>query len=174
MAKNHRWVALAATFLWVILAVAGSISPVTGAAADLGDTARLISGAYADAARSGAAEGPWHSYAQEVSTYWREYDHRIGRPLRQWACKELDRSEGVTVFYPFSGPDLPWAYQLFPEADRYVLVAMEKAEAPPLMQVESGHFHACWYPVEAGEVEVEVVTRSDTAAPAVVQAEQAS
>ena len=135
MAKNHRWSALAAAFLWVIFALAGSISKVAGAAADLDDTARLISGAHVGAPRAGGAtEGPWRSYAQEVSNYWREYDRRIGRPLRQWACNELGRAEGATVFYPFSGPDLPWAYQLFPEADRYVLVAMEKAEAPPLME----------------------------------------
>ncbi len=135
MAKSQRRGVLTAGFVGVVFALAGSISPVAGAVADLDGTARLIAGAYAGAPRSGgAAEGPWRSYAQEVSTYWREYDRRIGRPLRQWACNELDRAEGVTVFYPFSGPDLPWAYQLFPEADRYVLVAMEKAEAPPLME----------------------------------------
>lgn len=50
--------------------------------------------------------------------------------MRKWACQELDRAEGVTVFYPFSGPDLPSVFQLFPDADRYVLVSTQKAEAP--------------------------------------------
>ena len=44
------------------------------------------------------------------------------------------------------------------------------AESPPLMQVAPGHLHACWYPVEAGELDVEVVTRSGLPASTVEQA----
>ena len=33
-------------------------------------------------------------------------------------------------------------------------------ETPPLAEVSPGHFHACWNPVEPGEVEVQVVTRA--------------
>lgn len=35
-----------------------------------------------------------------------------------------------TVFYPFSGPDLVTAMTLFPDAERYVLVAIQNAQAP--------------------------------------------
>jgi hypothetical protein len=71
------------------------------------------------------------SIAKEGLSYWNEYETRIGRPMRKWACQELGRAEGGIVFYPFSGPDLPTAVHLFPDADRYVLVSMEKAEPPP-------------------------------------------
>jgi len=54
--------------------------------------------------------------------------------MRKWGCQELDRADGVTVFYPFSGPDLPTAVQLFPDADRYVLVSLQKAGAPPRLE----------------------------------------
>jgi len=95
-------------------------------AGDFDDTARVIAGMQA---------GPTPStYAQEVSANWNEYDRRIGRPMRQWACRELDSAEGGTVFYPFSGPDLPAIYQLFPDAQRYVLVSLQKGEAPPLLE----------------------------------------
>ena len=32
-------------------------------------------------------------------------------------------------------------------------------DTPPLKQVADGHFHACWYPVERGEAEVELPRR---------------
>lgn len=69
--------------------------------------------------------------AKENAAYWTEYETRIGRAMRKWGCQELGRVAGGTVFYPFSGPDLPTPVQLFPDADRYVLVSMQKAEPPP-------------------------------------------
>ena len=51
--------------------------------------------------------------------------------MRKWGCQEIGGVKGGTVFYPFSGPDLPTPVQLFPDADRYVLVSMQKAEPPP-------------------------------------------
>jgi hypothetical protein len=95
-------------------------------AGDLDDTARVL---------AGMQSGPIPSaYVKEVSANWIEYERRIGRPMRQWACRELDSSRGMTVFYPFSGPDLPAAYQLFPDADRYVLVSLQKAGPPPQLE----------------------------------------
>ncbi len=84
------------------------------------------------------------------------------------AHRRLDTIAGRPPDLANLGPGCPFAPRCRYARERCV------AEAPPLMQVESGHFHACWYPVEAGEVDVEVVTRSETAAPAVVEAEQAS
>lgn len=80
---------------------------------------------------AGDADRVARAVAKEGSTYWTEYETRIGRPMRKWSCQELGRFEGGTVFYPFSGPDLPTPVQLFPDADRYVLVSMQKAEPPP-------------------------------------------
>jgi len=47
--------------------------------------------------------------AKENAAYWTEYETRIGRAMRKWGCQELGRVAGGTVFYPFSGPDLPTA-----------------------------------------------------------------
>ena len=85
------------------------------------------------AAFAGDADRAARAIAKEGVPYWNEYETRIGRPMQKWACQELGRTEGGTVFYPFSGPDLPTAVHLFPDADRYVLVSMEKAEPPPLL-----------------------------------------
>ncbi|MBC7804475.1 MAG: hypothetical protein H7Y16_11415, partial [Candidatus Parcubacteria bacterium] len=80
---------------------------------------------------AGDADRVARAVAKEGSSYWTEYETRIGRPMRKWGCQELGRVDGGTVFYPFSGPDLPTPVQLFPDADRYVLVSMQKAEPPP-------------------------------------------
>ncbi len=134
-----RWCsARAVAILCAILATAGGAWSPTCIAGDLDggldDTARVIGGFQSSLNKFGKAEDPlWRSYTQEAGAFWNEYERRIGRPMRQWACRELNRDDGATVFYPFSGPDLPAAFQLFPDADRYVLVSMQKAEAPPLL-----------------------------------------
>jgi len=83
---------------------------------------------------AGDADRAARTFAKEGVSYWNEYEARIGRPMQKWACQELGRPEARTVFYPFSGPDLPTAVHLFPDAERYVLVSMEKAEAPPPLE----------------------------------------
>jgi hypothetical protein len=121
--------------LWTLLAMACLSPPAVCMAAGADDTARVIAGFPSSLNRFGIAEsGPWRAYAQETSSYWNEYETRIGRAMRKWAAQELDRAAGATVFYPFSGPDLPSVVQLFPDADRYVLVSMQKAGAPPALE----------------------------------------
>ncbi len=80
---------------------------------------------------AGDADRAARVMAKEGVSYWNEYEKRIGRPMRKWGCQEIGEAEGATVFYPFSGPDLPTAVELFPDAERYVLVSMQKAGAPP-------------------------------------------
>ena len=82
-------------------------------------------------ANAGDADRVARAIAKDSTSYWTEYETRIGRPMRKWSCQELGRVGGGTVFYPFSGPDLPTPVQLFPDADRYVLVSLQKAEPPP-------------------------------------------
>ena len=119
----------------MILAIAGGSWSGGCIAGNPDDAARIIAGFPSLLDRSGQLDkGVARSYARETSSYWNEYERRIGRPMRKWACQELGRAEGVTVFYPFSGPDLPSVVQLFPDADRYVLVSLQKAGAPPRLE----------------------------------------
>jgi hypothetical protein len=128
----------AVAVLWAIhaiCAIAGAAWPAASAAGDADDTARVIAGFPASLDKFGKADSdPWRGYAREISSHWLEYDRRIGHPMRRWACQELEPLEGGTVFYPFSGPDLPSVVQLFPDADRYVLVSLQKAGAPPRLE----------------------------------------
>lgn len=106
---------LKVALVWALCAIAGL--PAAGIAGDADRAARVV--------------------AKDSLAYWNEYESRIGRPMRKWGCQELGRVEGGTVFYPFSGPDLPTPVQLFPDADRYVLVSMQKAEPPPPLDTMS-------------------------------------
>lgn len=101
--------------LIVALLLALGWLPPAFAASDADITARAIAG-------------------KEIAAYWTMYDTRIGAPLQKWSCQELGRAPGATVFYPFSGPDLPTVVRLFPDAERYVLVSAQAADAPPRLE----------------------------------------
>jgi len=61
---------------------------------------------------------------------WAHYQKTIGQPLSTWAATEVAAKPSGTVFYPFSGPDFVTVAHAFPNADRYVMVAMQAAGAP--------------------------------------------
>lgn len=103
------------TSLFAVLLLALGWLPPASAASDADVTARAIAG-------------------KEIAAYWNLYESRIGGPLQKWGCQELGRAPGATVFYPFSGPDLPTVVRLFPDAERYVLVSAQAADAPPRLE----------------------------------------
>lgn len=73
-------------------------------------------------------------YAKKATAQWQEYERRIGTPLQHWARTELAAAPGATIFYPFSGPDFATVQRVYPDASRYVLVAMQRAEPPPALE----------------------------------------
>lgn len=91
-------------------------------------------------------------YASKATTRWQEYERRIGGPMQKWAQSELVAAPGATIFYPFSGPDFATVQRMYPDAGRYVLVAMQRAEAPPALDRASaedlaafmGRFAEAW------------------------------
>jgi hypothetical protein len=115
------WIAAAA------LALAGTLAR---AAIAPDDAARVLAGR--DTGALGAAAAPLlQAHAQQVSQSWKVYESRIGAPLRAWAESEIDPLKaGEAVFYPFSGPDFPTVYLVYPDAGRFVLVANQYANAP--------------------------------------------
>jgi hypothetical protein len=69
----------------------------------------------------------WKTYSNQVRTSWKQYTEKLGQPMMAWAKTEIPATPG-TVFYPFSGPDFATVYHMFPGADRYVMVAYQRAE----------------------------------------------
>ena len=64
---------------------------------------------------------------------WQSYQKNMGQVMSSWARTEINQAAGGTVFYPFSGPDFVTVAQLFPVANRFVLVAMQAAGEPTVL-----------------------------------------
>ncbi len=77
-----------------------------------------------------ASDADGKSLQKQAEEAWTAYDKHVGQPLLKWAKREIAYSGGGTVFYPFSGPDFPTVARMYPDADRYVLVAIQKALQP--------------------------------------------
>jgi len=56
--------------------------------------------------------------------------------MREWAKTELapELAAPKTVLYPFSGPDILHCVQFFPDADQYVMIALERYGSLPVME----------------------------------------
>lgn len=76
-----------------------------------------------------ATQTAWQDYAAAVRLNWQQYRERMAEPMRQWASSEVPAASDV-VFYPFSGPDFATLDNVFPKANRYVMIAMQRAERP--------------------------------------------
>ncbi len=83
-------------------------------------------------AKASDAEG--RSLQKRAGNAWIAYEKHVGQPLLTWANKEVAYSGGGTVFYPFSGPDFLTVERIYPNADRYVLVAQQAAKAPARLE----------------------------------------
>ncbi len=101
-------------------------------ALDPNPTAEVLAGLSKDSAQAGEEKkGVLEGYTSKVSELWQKFEDKIGNPMRAWAKTELQRTPGETLFYPFSGPDFPTVQVLYPDADRYVLVALQTGGRVP-------------------------------------------
>lgn len=95
-------------------------------------TARVLSGLSTDGVANEVGEDKLlKSFAKVAAGKWSDYQKKIGQPLAGWANGALTRTAGETVFYPFAGPDFPTAVSLYPDAGRYVLVALQTGGRVP-------------------------------------------
>ena len=138
MAKRGQWRAHAAAIICAVSAIACGSWPVESNAGDLDESARVIAGISSSLNSGKAGEGLWRSYAQEVSSYWRSYETKIGRAMREVGKPRTRSGRRSDGFLSFLRTGLPSVVALFPAADRYVLVSLQRAEAPPRLQDSPG------------------------------------
>lgn len=106
--------------------------PVQGAGdVEVDRTARLLAGLQADVP---AREWRTRGYTRRVARAFEQFEARVGAPMQAWAAGALAQAPGDTVFYPFSGADFPTARRMYPNASRYVLVAMQRGGPPPKLE----------------------------------------
>jgi hypothetical protein len=116
--------------LWVGVTLFG-VTLAAGAATGTDSLARTFAGMELQPGNDGVQPDPGPEYRAAVGAAWTAYQKRLGVPMARWAGSEIRHPGGGTVFYPFAGPDFATVGQLFPGADRYVLVAIQGARQPP-------------------------------------------
>ena len=115
-----------------LLSTAAAVAPVHAEPLKPDQTARTLAGLDVEAMSGDAARKKMlKGFAKNATEKWAKYWKQIGAPMTNWARAEVPHVKGETVFYPFSGPDFPTAVQLFPDAGRYVLVALQNAGPMP-------------------------------------------
>jgi len=68
----------------------------------------------------------WDHYASDMDKMFSHSTSLRLNKMKIWANSELIRNQGIkTVFYPFSGPDFLNAHIFYPDADQYIMIAME-------------------------------------------------
>ena len=116
--------------LLCVLPVAANAATTSGI--PVGEMARIVAGLQpAPAGFAPEAKALFPAFAHDVSAQWDSYREKIGVLMANWACNEIESTPGETIFYPFSGPDLSSVNQFYPQAGRYIMVAMQRAGLPP-------------------------------------------
>jgi hypothetical protein len=110
------------------IVVCANSHPAAPAASPANDPApqvgRLLAGMLAQSEQTTPI---FSQYASSANDGWNAYLQTFATPLRAWSAKEVRGREDATVFYPFSGPDLPTVMTIFPGAARYVLISDQYA-----------------------------------------------
>lgn len=73
------------------------------------------------------------NYAKTAEKRWASYDSSRLEKLRGFSANELSKivQPEPTLFYPFSGPDILYAYTFFPNASKYVMIGLEPVGTLP-------------------------------------------
>ena len=81
-----------------------------------------------------ATDAEYKAFQRRADQAWANYDKQVGQPLAAWSKREVAYWGRGTVFYPFSGPDFVTLERVYPKAERYVLVAIQRARQPAQLE----------------------------------------
>ena len=79
-------------------------------------------------------------YSSEMDSNFLKIDENRLSKMRDWAKTELKQEQDapLTLFYPFSGPDILHALAFYPNAKQYVMIAMERpGDMPNIQKMDS-------------------------------------
>lgn len=72
-------------------------------------------------------------FATEMNRYWNNFRTTTFRHIRNWQKAEVSDLPRQTVLYPFSGPDFLNVSAVYPEADTYLMIGLEKGGLVPAL-----------------------------------------
>lgn len=108
---------------------AGRQDPPVAPAASYEETARFLSGlpCSAESLRALQESPEVADFMAAMDRSWADLEAKRLKPMREWAAVELAGARWATktLFYPFGGPDFLTAFELFPEAETFVLLGLE-------------------------------------------------
>jgi hypothetical protein len=74
----------------------------------------------------------WNQYVIDMDKMFSRSTTLRLKKMEVWADSALIRNKNITtVFYPFSGPDFLNAHIFYPDADQYIMIAMEPVGSLP-------------------------------------------
>ena len=78
-------------------------------------------------------------HSKDFSKKWEKFDTSRIKILKDFREKEISKvvSPSKTLLYPFSGPDILYAYTFFPEAEKYVMMGLEPVGTRVIYDEES-------------------------------------
>ena len=71
------------------------------------------------------------TFRQRITKHWEQYNKEIQDPFIEWKNKNVPEPKSKVVFYPFSGPDFPNAYTIYPKATTYIMIGLEAGGFEP-------------------------------------------
>ncbi len=109
-----------------------------GGQARVNDTLNAIAGIIAglppgDLFKDITGSSAYAAFGQTFNKRWQSYDSSRLEKLRQFSKTEIAQAvkPEQTLFYPFSGPDILYAYTFFPSASTYVMLGLEPVGTLP-------------------------------------------
>lgn len=69
----------------------------------------------------------WDHLNGVIQASWSNYSTKMGKPMISWSADEV-KTDAKEVFYPFSGPDFTTLYQIYPNANHYIMTAQQRGE----------------------------------------------
>ncbi|MBK9500368.1 MAG: hypothetical protein KBF99_02795 [Leptospiraceae bacterium] len=71
------------------------------------------------------------TFRQRITKHWEQYNKEIQDPFITWKNKNVPEPKSKVVFYPFSGPDFPNAFTIYPKATTYIMIGLEAGGFEP-------------------------------------------
>jgi hypothetical protein len=69
----------------------------------------------------------WQEHADQLNQAWERINQERFNPLQNWAREQLQGTgESQVVLYPFSGPDTPSVFSIYPDRSYYILAGLER------------------------------------------------
>lgn len=76
----------------------------------------------------------YKNHTKSTQKNWESFHTKKILPLKNWIAQNQtlnDTTNSKTIFYPFSGPDILYALNIFPNAENYILIGLENIGTIP-------------------------------------------